>query len=71
MHIKIYQLAFVAFITLISACSQVQPWEREILAQEAMQITPDAMEAYAKDHIYFSKEAATGGASVGGGGLWL
>lgn len=46
----------------------VQPWERDILADDSMQLDPDGMQAYADDHIYFSKEAATGGKGVGGGG---
>lgn len=47
---------------------QVQPWERDILAQDSMKLDPDPMQSYVDDHIYFSKEAATGGKGVGGGG---
>jgi hypothetical protein len=47
---------------------EVKPWERDILAQESMQFDPDGMQSYANDHIYFSREAATGGKSIGGGG---
>ena len=46
----------------------VQPWERDILARDDMQLEPDPMRAFVDDHIYFSKEAATGGKGVGGGG---
>ena len=46
----------------------VQPWERDILADDSMQLDPDAMRSYVDDHVYFSKEAATGGKGVGGGG---
>ena len=46
----------------------VEPWQRDILAQDSMQLVPDAMQSYADDHIYFSKEAASGGKGVGGGG---
>ena len=54
----------------LGACSQlgVQPWERGILAQEDMQLVSDPLEARLDDHIYFSKEASSGGASFGGGG---
>ena len=44
----------------------VQPWEKDILAQDSMKLDPDAMQSYVDDHIYFSKEAATGGKGVGG-----
>lgn len=47
---------------------KVEPWQRDILAQDSMQYNPDAMQSYADDHIYFSKESATGGTAVGGGG---
>lgn len=62
---------------LMSACStisnmstseKVKPWEKDILAQQAMQIPQDKMFSYSDDHIFFSKEASTGGNGVGGGG---
>jgi Domain of unknown function (DUF4266) len=54
----------------LSACGSwgVQPWERELLANPAMQLTSSPVEAAIDDHIYFSKEAATGGRGFGGGG---
>jgi hypothetical protein len=45
-----------------------QPWERGDLAKSAMQIDPDRLELKIQNHIYASKEAATGGYGVGGGG---
>lgn len=78
MTIKILTPLFIC--QLLTACSlyqgtgqafkheKVEPWQRDILAQDSMQHTPDAMQSYANDHIYFSKEAATGGKGVGGGG---
>jgi hypothetical protein len=46
----------------------VEPWERDILAKEEMQLTVDPFEAAIDDHIYFSKEASSGGRGFGGGG---
>lgn len=46
----------------------VEPWQRDVLAQDEMQLDPDAMRTFADEHIYFSKEASTGGRGVGGGG---
>jgi len=37
-------------------------------AQDTMQIPRDPMQAYLDEHIYFSKEASSGGSGVGGGG---
>jgi hypothetical protein len=55
---------------LMSACSleRVKPWERDLLAGKKMQLTPSPLEAALDEHIYFSKEASSGGAGVGGGG---
>ena len=52
----------------LSAGEKVKPWEKDILAQQGMQIPQDDMFLYSDDHIYFSKEASTGGNGVGGGG---
>ncbi len=46
----------------------VKPWQRGTLAQDAMQLDDDPIESFADQHIYFSKEASTGGKGVGGGG---
>jgi len=46
----------------------VEPWQRDVLAQDDMQLDPDGMRTFADEHIYFSKEASTGGRGVGGGG---
>jgi len=53
-----------------SGCSSmgVEPWERDVLAREEMQLTTDPLEAATDDHIYFSKEASSGGRGFGGGG---
>jgi hypothetical protein len=54
----------------LSACSNlgVKPWERDTLARPEMQLINDAVEAGLDDHIYFSKEASSGGRGFGGGG---
>jgi len=55
---------------LLSSCAEwgVEPWERDLLAKPEMQLVTDPLEAGLDDHIYFSKEASSGGASFGGGG---
>jgi len=52
----------------ITVSEDVKPWQKDILAQKSMQFPQDAMQSYADDHIFFSKEASTGGSGVGGGG---
>jgi hypothetical protein len=46
----------------------VRPWERGLLADPAMQLLANPLEAEMDDHIYFSKEASSGGRGFGGGG---
>ena len=50
------------------AFEKVQPWERDLLAQDKMQLVPDPLDNFYDEHINFSKEAASGGQGVGGGG---
>jgi hypothetical protein len=54
----------------LSGCSSmgVEPWERDVLAKDEMQLVADPLEAQIDDHIYFSKEASSGGRGFGGGG---
>ena len=60
----------IVMLLICSGCTSmgVEPWERDILAKEEMQLTTDALEAATDDHIYFSKEASSGGRGFGGGG---
>ena len=62
--------AIALLAVLASGCTSmgVEPWERDILAREEMQLTTDPLEAAIDDHIYFSKEASSGGRGFGGGG---
>ena len=66
---RIY-LAIALLLVLTQACSwePVKPWERDLLAEKKMQLDPHPLESYLDEHIYFSKEASSGGAGVGGGG---
>lgn len=60
----------VPALLAISGCSSlgVEPWERDVLAKDEMQLVTDPIEAATDDHIYFSKEASSGGRGFGGGG---
>jgi len=46
----------------------VRPWRRGVLAQPEMSLDHDALYLLTDDHIYFSKEASSGGRGFGGGG---
>ncbi|MEY4764500.1 MAG: hypothetical protein RI907_1173 [Pseudomonadota bacterium] len=64
-------LACVALIATLSGCGLWQPpqaWEKRNLARPEMLMDKDGLEARFTSHTYFSKEAASGGDGVGGGG---
>jgi hypothetical protein len=55
----------------VSGCSVLAPpqaWEKGDLAKPEMSMGGDALEQRYQQHIYTSKEAASGGYGVGGGG---
>ena len=58
----------VLTIMALAGCATVEPWDRDVLARPDMQIVSDPSEAAADEHIYFSKEASSGGQGFGGGG---
>ena len=63
-------LAGSVIFMAMSGCSTIgaKPWERARLARESMQLDDHAVEAGIDDHVYFSKEASSGGRGFGGGG---
>ena len=65
-----YILLVTTAVNLLGACSSmgVEPWERDVLAKEEMQLVADPLEVAIDEHIYFSKEASSGGRGFGGGG---
>lgn len=53
---------------LASGCAEVKPWDRDLLAEKQMELIPAPLDNALDTHIYFSKEASSGGSGVGGGG---
>lgn len=59
--------------TLFSGCAgtnlvRVKPWERATLTDYTMRPDRDKLNTSFSEHIYFSRETATGGRGVGGSG---
>jgi hypothetical protein len=61
-------LTLLALALTLSACAGVKPWERDLLAKPQMALDPDPLQTAFDEHIYFSKEASSGGRGFGGGG---
>ena len=57
-------------LSLLGGCSHmgVQPWERDVLARKSMQLNKEPAITGFHEHVYFSKEAASGGRGFDGGG---
>ena len=52
----------------LSGCTTVHPWERAALADYIMRPDRDPLSTAMTEHIYFSREASSGGRGVGGSG---
>jgi hypothetical protein len=63
-------VSLIVASVLLSGCAAlgVEPWERDVLAKPEMSLDADPLDAAIDDHIYFSKEASSGGRGFGGGG---
>jgi hypothetical protein len=67
-------LALLSGAAMLGGCSTlgsqvgVKPWQRELLSREDMQLDADPVDAAIDEHMYFSKEASSGGRGFGGGG---
>jgi hypothetical protein len=66
----LHAVLLLVLASLVSGCAAtaVRPWDRDLLAQKQMRLTPAPMVSAVDDHIYFSKEGSMGGMDVGGGG---
>lgn len=53
---------------LLQGCADVPVYKRGTLAKPEMGWSPDPMEAAIQKHVYFAKEASSGGAEAAGGG---
>ena len=67
---KLRWSVLVAALVASAGCSSVgvKPWQRGVLARDDMQIVSEPLDASIDEHIYFSKEASSGGQGFGGGG---
>jgi hypothetical protein len=54
----------------VSGCSAIgpSPWEKDLMARREMRVDPYPLVTAADEHIYFSKEASSGGRGFAGGG---
>ena len=65
---KVLRIVTGLLVLLLASSQTVEPWERDRLAQQEMQLTPNVLDARLSDQVFFSKEAASGGGATAGGG---
>ena len=61
-------LPVVLLLALGTGCQNVKPWQRATLAEATMRADRDPLGTAQDEHIFFSREGASGGRGVGGGG---
>jgi len=60
--------SFLLLVLTLAGCTAVAPYQRGYLARPDMALEAGIGNAKALEKTYSAKEAASGGASVGGGG---
>jgi hypothetical protein len=67
---RILTLVLVVGAVQVTGCTSlgVKPWQREVLSRADMRPDGGRLDSAIDDHLYFSKEASSGGRSFGGGG---
>lgn len=72
LHLKkiIAPLLASAFALGTGACADLgpKPWEKDLMARHEMQLSAYPMQVATDQHIYFSREASSGGRGFAGGG---
>ena len=73
MNTRVVILGLVAATATFSGCAnpqlvRVKPWERASLASYEMRPDRDPLHSLMSEHVYFSRETASGGRGVGGSG---
>ena len=68
---NIFVCCFVALPSLYcGGCAGLgpKPWQKDLMARHEMQVDVYPLRTAAEEHIYFSKEASSGGRGFAGGG---
>ena len=63
---KAFLLLASALLISVTGCANVKPWQRETLADYTMRADRDPLGVAQAEHIWFSREEASGGRGVGG-----
>lgn len=66
---RLIVLSFLGLVALLlGACTSVQPWEKDVLAQPRMQFRGELPSRHFLNHTMITVEEAEGGDGTAGGG---
>lgn len=70
MNRHLFRATLMLSLAVLAGCASVgiKPWERDVLARPEMALDASPVDLAFDEHVYFSKEAASGGRGFGGGG---
>jgi hypothetical protein len=61
-------VALAAGLAGCTTIEPVQPWQKGVLSKAEMRLSGDPLEQGFNEHVYASREGATGGTGANGGG---
>jgi hypothetical protein len=67
-HLAALAMVLIGCVTAGCSAPGVKPWQRDLMARPEMQLDAYPVDSTIDDHLYFSKEASSGGRGFGGGG---
>lgn len=70
MRVSAACILFAILCVSVGGCASFgpKPWEKDLMARREMQVDPYPLVTAAEEHIYFSREASSGGRGFAGGG---
>ena len=66
--VRLFACAVLGIVACGCSTFGPEPWEKDLMAKKPMQVDAYTIEKNAADHIFFSKEASSGGRGFAGGG---
>jgi hypothetical protein len=68
--IRFARMVVITLTVMLAGCASlgVKPWQRDVLSRQDMRPDGSKLDDAIDEHLYFSKEASSGGRSFGGGG---
>ncbi|GAB3470263.1 hypothetical protein GCM10027321_40420 [Massilia terrae] len=65
---RAFSILLLAAMAGCTTVEPVQPWQKGVLAKPEMSLAGDRLEQAFNEHVYVSREGASGGSGANGGG---